>query len=172
MVNRSYRSLLKKEDGNVMVFGVFGIILLIMFMGVMVDMGLYFVEYKKLGTAAVYADEELQLMLPYYSFADDYREAFDQEFYANLSEAGYSAANVAQSSIKRTYRTNLGNPLITVELNVSLKDTYHCIFLPVIGISEIPVSVSRSLTKNYTVDQFYNPGMPFTEWTGGIELDD
>ena len=171
MVNSSDRKWMEKEDGNAMIIGAFGIILILMLMGLMVDMGLYFVEHKKLGAAAAYADEEIQQMLPYYSFAADYREAFETEFYVNLRDSGYTAANVVQSSINRRNLTNLGHPVITMEIQISLADTYHCIILPVIGISELPVRANRSIIKNYSVEKFYNPGMPFSEWKGGIEWD-
>ncbi|MEW4415141.1 Tad domain-containing protein [Clostridium sp. AN503] len=169
-LRNALKNIAENEDGSVMVFGAFGIIVLLMFMAVMVDLGMYSVELKKLKTAAEYMDDEVRQMLPYYSYADDYRETMEREFYANMSELGYSSANIESLSVKRTYGSNLGNPLITVELNISLKDTYHCIFLPVLGISELPVHVKNNQIAHYNTDKIYKKGMPFQLWKGGIDL--
>ncbi|RGY97926.1 Tad domain-containing protein [Clostridium sp. AM58-1XD] len=172
MLKGTIKNVVEKEEGSVMVFGAFGIVLLLMFMAVMVDMGLYYVERKKLETAADYMDDEVRQMLPYYSYADDYQETMKNEFYANMNELGYTSANIDNLRIKRTYGSNTGNPLISVQLNISLKDTYHCIFLPVIGISELKIHVTNNQIVHYNVDKIYKEGMPCVEWKEGIELTD
>lgn len=172
MLKKAIKNLVEREEGSVMVFSAFGIVLLLMFMAVMVDMGLYYVEYKKLQIAADYMDDEVRQMLPYYSYADDYQETMKREFYANMNELGYTSANIENLGIQRTYGSNLGNPIITVELNISLKDTYHCIFLPVIGISELKVHVNNDQIAHYNTDKIYKKGMPYAEWKEGIELTD
>lgn len=150
--------------------GAFGIILILMFMAIMVDMGLYFISYKKLSSAASYAEEEVKQMLPYYSYSPDYRADFETEFYNNLTECGYTASNVTKDVITRTYAYDMGHPVISVELNIVLHDKYECIFLGMIGIQELNISVKKITRSNYGVDQFYYPGMPCEEWDGGVEL--
>lgn len=172
MLGNAIKNMAEKEEGSVMVFGAFGIVLLLMFMAVTVDMGMYYVESKKLQTAADYMDDEVRQMLPYYSYADDYQETMQKEFYANMNELGYTSANIENLYIKRTYGTNTGNPIISVQLNISLKDTYHCIFLPVIGIPELKIHVSNNQIAHYNVDKVYKKGMPFVEWKEGVELAD
>lgn len=172
MLKKAIKNLAEREEGSVMVFGAFGIVLLLMFMAVTVDMGLYYVEYKKLQTAAEYMDDEVRQMLPYYSYADDYQETMRREFYANMNELGYTSANIESLYVKRTYGSNTGNPIISVELNISLKDTYHCIFLPVIGLPELKIHVNNNRIAHYNTDKIYKNGMPYVEWKEGIELPD
>lgn len=172
MLTNTLKSIMAEEDGSVSVLGAFGIVLLIMFMAVMVDMGMYSVELKKLKTAAEYMDDEIRQMRPYYSYADDYQETMEREFYANINEMGYTSANVESVNINRRYRSSMGNPVITMELGISLKDTYQCIFLPVIGIQELPVRVEYNHVNNYNTDKIYRDGMAFELWEEGIELPD
>lgn len=172
MIKNVIKNAAGREEGSVTVMGAFGLILLLMFMAVMVDMGLYYIESKKLQAAADYMDDEVSQMLPYYSYADNYQEIMDSEFRANIKEFGYSDDNIDKLHVKRTYDSNTGNPVITVELSISLKDTYHCIFLPVVGISDLKVHVANSYVKNYNVDKIYKKGMPYTDWKGGVKLPD
>jgi len=172
MYKQQIKTWLKKEEGNAMIMGAFGIILLLMFMGIMVDMGLYYTSYRRLNSVAKYSSEEIQQMLPYYSFANDYDLAFRTEFSENLYEYGYTQDNVDQSKITRVNTTDRGNPVIHVTIDIALNDTYHCIFLPIIGISELPVNASMKTILAYGIDKRYTPGMPVQLWTGGVELDD
>ncbi|MBS4982900.1 MULTISPECIES: TadE/TadG family type IV pilus assembly protein [Hungatella] len=172
MFKHWFKTWLKKEEGNAMIMGAFGIILLLMFMGIMVDMGLYFTSYRRLSAVTKYSSEEIQQMLPYYSFANDYESAFRTEFNKNLYEYGYTLDNVDRSTITRINTSRLGNPIISVEMDVALHDTYQCIFLPIIGISELPVNASRKTAQSYGIEKRYTAGMPVELWTGGVELDD
>lgn len=167
-----FKQWMEKEEGNAMIMGAFGIILLIMFMGIMVDMGLYFTSYRKLSAVVKYSSEEIEQMLPYYSFSDNYVEAFKKEFNENLYEYGYTLSNVDRSRITRTYTTNVGNPVIHVEIDIALHDTYPCIFLPVIGITDLPVNYVKVARQAYGIDKRYTEGMPYELWKGGVDLDD
>lgn len=151
-----------EEKGSAMVIGAFGVILAVMFMALMMDIGLYYNSYRKLKAVTDSVDEEIKLMLPYYAYANDYVTSFNNSLDIALTNLGYSQDNVVRSDISRQTGISL-TWVISVETDIELEDTYHCMFAFIIGINEIPIRVTNNTIQNIGIDEPYNGG-PYEVW--------
>ena len=157
------RQVFREEKGNVMVISAAGLMIAIMFMALVVDLGMYYSNYRKLKSAADFVDEEVQQMLPYYAYAADYENTFRTVMYKAVDALGYSADNVVDYGITRRVYVE-GNWNISVETSVVLEDRYQCIFLGIIGANEFTIRASNTKRKIMAIDEPYRPGMPVEVW--------
>lgn len=155
---------LKEEEGSAMIIGAAGLIVIILFMALVVDMGLYYSEYRKLKSASDFADEEIQQMMPLYAYASDYQEIYRKNLTEALAYMGYTSANITNISISRTNGIVNGGWVISVNRILNLEDTYHCLLLPIIGIDELPIKTFKNDTTNMPIEKPYSEGQPFEVW--------
>lgn len=152
-----------QEEGNAMIVGGMGLIIVILIMALMMDLGMYYNSYRRLKAVSDFANEEVQQMLPYYAYADDYVEAFHRSLDVALDGYGYSANNIVKSEIKRS--TVLGMSwTIDVSIEIELEDEYKCLFASFIGIDKIPLHVSFKAIQPMSIDEPYFPGNPYEIW--------
>lgn len=160
---KKLRQLIEEEKGSVMIIGAAGLMIVIMFMALAVDLGMYYSSYRKLKSAADFVDEEVQQMLPYYAYVDNYEHAFRTSLYKAIDSMGYSADNIVDYEIRREKFVS-GNWNIMVETEVVLEDNYRCIFLGIIGANEFTLRAENKKTQTMAIEEPYRPGMPYDVW--------
>lgn len=147
-----------------MIIGAAGLVTIILFTALVVDIGLYYSEYRKLKSASDFADEEIEQMMPLYAYASDYQEIYRKNLNEALSYMGYSASNITNISMNRSNKVLNGGWVISINHVLELTDTYHCLMLPIIGIHDIPIKTKKESTKTMTIDRPYTEGLPFEIW--------
>lgn len=160
---KKLRRIFEEEHGNAMVIAAVGLMVAILFMALVVDLGMYYSNYRKLKSAADFVDEEVQQMLPYYAYAADYKETFRRSLYKAIDAMGYSEANIVDYEIRRESYVD-GNWNISVETEVVLEDTYQCIFLGIIGTNEFSLRATNQKVQTMPIEEPYRPGMPYEVW--------
>lgn len=155
----------REESGSVMIITAGALMIIIMFMALAVDLGMYYSNYRKLKSAADFADEEVKQLLPYFAYANDYEYEFRKSLFEAVDNMGYPPETVVEYKIKRTTT----KPLywaISVSTEVKLQTEYECIFLGIIGINKFPITVQSKRSQNMPIEQPYYDGMPYEVWGG------
>lgn len=152
-----------QEEGNAMIMGGMGLIIVILIMALMMDLGMYYNSYRRLKAVSDFANEEIQQMLPYYAYADDYVEVFHRSLDVALDGHGYNSNNVVKREIDRTTVFDM-SWRIRVSMDLELEDEYKCMFASFIGIDKIPLHVSFKSIQNLSIDEPYSAGRPYEVW--------
>lgn len=146
---------LRSERGNVMLMGGLSIIVIIMFAGGILDLGLYYERYQSAKEAISLPIEEVEQMFPLYAYDSDPQARFRTCAEESASDSGWGADTLTTVSLNRAIV--MGGIRISTE--VVLTGQYECFFLPLLGFDTLPIRVRA------TSEETWNPGLKV--WTPG-----
>lgn len=157
----------KEENGDVLVFTAIVMGVVILFFAFCIDLGFYFIKYENAREVTEVSAEEINSMGNYYAFIDDPLGAFSSVVSYYVSQKGDSFDDVSVS-LTRSYSGAAGSEKANIHAKIVIKDTYNTIMMRLIGISTVPVKVTKTIDESVFIGKRWSPGMPEEDWTGPV----
>lgn len=166
-MRKKIRAFRRGEQGYALLFGMLASIILIMFAGGVLDLGFYYARYQNARETISMPVEQVEQMLAMYSnYAND---ATPRQMFQDMAEAhavanGWEADDVT-TNFERVMPTAYYDASVQVNIEVTLEGTYHCFFLPLLGIDTMPIRVQvedELFWLSGINAKFYNGGIYYT----------
>lgn len=157
------RSSFRGERGSAMVVAVFASMMILMVAGAAVDLGLYYTQYQRAKNVAVASKNMVKKMMAVY-LADMTNADLIEEDVVDYAVANGLNEEGLYISIERSMEKFDGTKKVTFQYTFDYVDPYDCIFLPLIGINQLPVDVGFVDSLNIINAHVWEEGDPYVTW--------
>lgn len=157
------RSSFRGERGSAMVVAVFASMMILMVAGAAVDLGLYYVKYQRAKNVASSSKDLVKKTMAVYLAEMTKSELIEDDVVDHAVANGLDEDKL-YISIERTMENFNGTKKLTFYYTYQYIDPYDCIFLPIIGINQLPVDVG--FTDNLTIvnAHIWEEDDPYVTW--------
>lgn len=149
-----------------MLITVFGTIMVLMLAGAAVDLGLYYTEVQRVNSIAAVAEDMAYKVMAANVMDEGYGPRLMQQV-TQFAENNGLDTNRLNLEISRKILPGSDDPYaknVDFTFIFDYTDSYDCIFLPWIGINQLPVSAWKSTGVIYGDVYVWEPGDPYVTW--------
>lgn len=159
------RSGFRSERGSAIVVAVLASIMVLMTAGAAVDLGLYYLKLQRVRNVASTSIDMAQKVRSMFLLDASYGLVVERQIKQYAQGNGLNP-NKLYVKVKSQYMDIVGTEgkNVTFYFTFEYQDSYDCIFLPLIGINQLPVKVRKGESLTYSNVPVWDPGDPFEEW--------
>lgn len=160
---RRIRSGLRSERGSAILVAVFASLMILAVAGAAVDLGFYYMRYQRVKHVADTSTELVQKMMAVYLSKDTMEDFVENRVVEYAISNGLDPDGIFVN-IQKKKESNGITDTISFAWNFQYKDPYECMFLPLIGINELPIDFKVVESLTVIGGHIWEPGDPYQEW--------
>lgn len=159
------RSGFRSERGSAIVVAVLASIMVLITAGAAVDLGFYYLKLQRVRNVATTSIDMAQKVRSMFLLNASYGLVVERQIKQYAQGNGLNP-NKLYVKVKSQHSDIAGveGKNVTFYFTFEYQDSYDCIFLPLIGINELPVKVRKGESLTYSNVPVWDPGDPFEEW--------
>lgn len=159
------RSGFRSERGSAIVVAVLASIMVLITAGAAVDLGFYYLKLQRVRNVAATSIDMAQKVRSMFLLNASYGLVVERQIKQYVQGNGLNP-NKLYVKVKSQHSDIAGveGKNVTFYFTFEYQDSYDCIFLPLIGINELPVKVRKGESLTYSNVPVWDPGDPFEDW--------